>query len=113
MLPGDFNLQRTLFDSQRLSQQSLQVLAEETGGFAAINRNDFAVAFEGMLALFGVLPSGKVDPGHEEATDEPGPRRVPSRVSSAPIRETTGPSRSPRPDGQSASPRPGSRCRPG
>ena len=46
VLPGDFNLQRTLFDSQRLSQQSLQVLADETGGFAAINRNDFAGAFE-------------------------------------------------------------------
>ncbi len=47
--PGDFNLQRTLFDSQRLSQQSLQVLADETGGFAAINRNDFAGAFERVV----------------------------------------------------------------
>jgi VWFA-related protein len=32
-------------DSQRLSQQSLRVLAAETGGFAAVNRNDFADAF--------------------------------------------------------------------
>ena len=29
-------------DALRMSQQSLRVLADETGGFAAINRNDFA-----------------------------------------------------------------------
>jgi len=59
-------------------------MSGNTGRAASERPVDFAVAFEGMLALFGVLPSGKVDPGHEEATDEPGPRRVPSRVSSAP-----------------------------
>ncbi len=30
----------------RLSQDSLRVIADETGGFAALNRNDFAAAFE-------------------------------------------------------------------
>ena len=33
-------------DEMRLSQDSLRVLSEETGGFAAINTNDFASAFE-------------------------------------------------------------------
>jgi VWFA-related protein len=32
-------------DSLRLSQESLRVLAADTGGFAAVNRNDFADAF--------------------------------------------------------------------
>jgi VWFA-related protein len=43
--PSDFNLTTRLQDSLRISQQSLQVLANETGGFAAVNRNDFAGAF--------------------------------------------------------------------
>ena len=34
-----------LRSAQQLSRLSLQVLAEETGGFAAVNRNDFADAF--------------------------------------------------------------------
>ena len=43
--PSQFSFTGQLQDSLRLSQQSLQVLAEQTGGFAAINRNDFAGAF--------------------------------------------------------------------
>ena len=42
---SDFNVTARLQDSLRISQQSLQVLADETGGFAAVNRNDFAGAF--------------------------------------------------------------------
>lgn len=42
---SDFNVTARLQDSLRISQQSLQVLANETGGFAAVNRNDFAGAF--------------------------------------------------------------------
>lgn len=37
-------------DELRLSQQSLQVMAENTGGFAAINQNDSARAFERIVA---------------------------------------------------------------
>ena len=33
----------------RLSQDSLRALAEETGGFAAVNRNDFATAFDRIV----------------------------------------------------------------
>lgn len=47
--PSQFSLLGQFQDSLRLSQQSLQVLAEETGGFAAINRNDFAGAFERVV----------------------------------------------------------------
>jgi VWFA-related protein len=47
--PSQFSLTGQLQDSLRLSQQSLQVLAEQTGGFAAINRNDFAGAFERVV----------------------------------------------------------------
>jgi len=47
--PSQFSLIGQLENSLRLSQQSLQVLAEQTGGFAAINRNDFAGAFERVV----------------------------------------------------------------
>ncbi|OFW02494.1 MAG: hypothetical protein A3I61_15820 [Acidobacteria bacterium RIFCSPLOWO2_02_FULL_68_18] len=47
--PSQFSLTGQLQDSLRLSQQSLQVLAEQTGGFAAINRNDFGGAFERVV----------------------------------------------------------------
>jgi VWFA-related protein len=47
--PSDFNLTGRLQDSLRTSQQSLQVLANETGGFAAVNRNDFAGAFDRVV----------------------------------------------------------------
>ncbi|MBI2187916.1 MAG: VWA domain-containing protein [Acidobacteria bacterium] len=43
--PSQFSLIGQLESSLRLSQQSLQVLADQTGGFAAINRNDFGGAF--------------------------------------------------------------------
>jgi len=41
----NFSVVRGLQDTLRLSQESLRVLAAETGGFAAVNRNDFADAF--------------------------------------------------------------------
>ena len=47
--PSQFSVTGSLLDSLRLSQQSLQVLANETGGFAAINRNDFAGTFERVV----------------------------------------------------------------
>jgi len=47
--PSQFSLIGQLESSLRLSQQSLQVLADQTGGFAAINRNDFAGAFERVV----------------------------------------------------------------
>jgi hypothetical protein len=31
---------------------------------------DFAVAFAGMLALFGILPSGEIDRRRKDAADE-------------------------------------------
>jgi VWFA-related protein len=47
--PSQFSFIGQLESSLRLSQQSLQVLADQTGGFAAINRNDFAGAFERVV----------------------------------------------------------------
>jgi hypothetical protein len=47
--PSQFSVTGALMNSTRLAQQSLQVLAEQTGGFAAINRNDFAGAFERVV----------------------------------------------------------------
>ena len=44
-----FSVVGSLQTSLRLSQQSLTVLAAETGGFAAVNRNDFADAFERVV----------------------------------------------------------------
>ena len=41
----NFSVTRGLQDALRLSQESLRVLAAETGGFAAVNRNDFGDAF--------------------------------------------------------------------
>jgi VWFA-related protein len=46
---SDFNLTSRLQQALRDSQQSLQVLANETGGYAAINRNDFAGAFDRIV----------------------------------------------------------------
>lgn len=46
---ADFSVARGLQDSLRLSQESLRVLAAETGGFAAVNRNDFAEAFARLV----------------------------------------------------------------
>lgn len=39
----------SLFNEVRLAQDSLRVLSEETGGFAAVNRNDFANAFRRIV----------------------------------------------------------------
>lgn len=39
----------SLNDELRLSQDSLRTLAEETGGFAAVNSNDFSTAFERIV----------------------------------------------------------------
>ena len=36
-------------DSLRLAQDSLRSLSEETGGFAAVNRNDFSDAFSRVV----------------------------------------------------------------
>ena len=46
--PG-FSAARGFQDALRLSQESLRVLAAETGGFAAVNRNDFGDAFARMV----------------------------------------------------------------
>ena len=48
--PSQFSVNSALQDARRVSQQSLRTLAEETGGFAAINRNDFADAFARIVA---------------------------------------------------------------
>ena len=37
--------QTTLQDELRLSQDSLRIISDETGGFAAVNQNDFRDAF--------------------------------------------------------------------
>jgi VWFA-related protein len=42
---SDASVLRGLLDAQRLAQESLRVLANETGGYAAVNRNDFTDAF--------------------------------------------------------------------
>jgi VWFA-related protein len=38
-----------MFNEVRLAQDSLRVLSEETGGFAVVNRNDFATAFQRIV----------------------------------------------------------------
>lgn len=52
-LPSDpsLNLGMGAFNSElRLGQDSLRVLSDETGGFAIVNRNDFADGFERVVA---------------------------------------------------------------
>ena len=39
----------SLMSELRLSQDSLRTLADETGGFAAVNSNDFTTAFERIV----------------------------------------------------------------
>jgi VWFA-related protein len=41
---------RSLSSELRVSQDSLRELADETGGFAAVNRNDFSSAFDRIVA---------------------------------------------------------------
>lgn len=63
--PSQFSITGALQDSLRRSQQSLQVLAEETGGFAAINRNDLSGAFARIVRenstyyVLGYYPSNE------------------------------------------------------
>ena len=38
-----------IFNEVRLSQDSLRVMSEETGGFAVVNRNDFTTAFQRIV----------------------------------------------------------------
>ena len=50
--PDDTSLgvgQGSLNSELRLSQDSLRTLSEETGGFAVVNRNDFATAFQRIV----------------------------------------------------------------
>jgi VWFA-related protein len=50
--PDDTSLglgQSSLFNEVRLAQDSLRVMSEETGGFATVNRNDFATAFQRIV----------------------------------------------------------------
>jgi VWFA-related protein len=39
----------SIFNEVRLSQDSLRVMGEETGGFAVVNQNDFATAFQRIV----------------------------------------------------------------
>lgn len=39
----------SIFNEVRLGQDSLRVMADETGGFAVVNRNDFATAFQRIV----------------------------------------------------------------
>jgi len=50
--PDDTSLgvgQGSLWNEVRLSQDSLRTLSDETGGFAIVNRNDFASAFDRLV----------------------------------------------------------------
>ena len=50
--PDDTSLglnQSALFNETRLGQDSLRTMSEETGGFAVVNRNDFANAFQRIV----------------------------------------------------------------
>jgi VWFA-related protein len=50
-LPQDNSLgMHTMLDEARMAQDSLRSLAEETGGFAAINRNDYRETFARIIA---------------------------------------------------------------
>jgi VWFA-related protein len=45
----DGGVARSLNNEERIARESLRQLAEETGGFAAINRNDFTKTFERIV----------------------------------------------------------------
>ncbi len=50
--PDDTSLglnQSALFNEVRLAQDSLRTMSDETGGFAAVNRNDFTTAFQRIV----------------------------------------------------------------
>ncbi len=60
-----FSVVGALRTARQLSRQSLQMLAEETGGFAAVDRNDFADAFARIVLenstyyVLGYYPSNE------------------------------------------------------
>ena len=60
--PSQFSVTGALQNSLRVSQQSLRMLADETGGFAAVNRNDLSEAFARIVRensayyVLGLLP---------------------------------------------------------
>ncbi len=63
--PSQFSVNSGLQAARRVSQQSLQTLADETGGFAAINSNDFSDAFARIVVenstyyLLGYYPTNE------------------------------------------------------
>ena len=63
--PQQFSATRTFMSSLRLSQDSLRTLSEQTGGFAAVERNDFASAFDRIVRenstyyVLGYYPSNE------------------------------------------------------
>lgn len=69
-------------DEQRIAQNALRSLAEETGGFASVNSNDFATAFERVVRdssnyyLLGYYPTNTRRDGRvrriEVKVDRPG-----------------------------------------
>ena len=73
--PSQFSVTGSLQDSLRLSQQSLQVLADETGGFAAVNRNDLSEAFARIVRensvyyVLGYYPSNEQRDGRFRTLD--------------------------------------------
>ncbi|NOT24536.1 MAG: VWA domain-containing protein [Acidobacteria bacterium] len=73
--PSQFSVTGSLQGSLRLSQQSLQVLADETGGFAAVNRNDLSEAFARIVRensvyyVLGYYPSNDQRDGRFRTLD--------------------------------------------
>ena len=61
----------------RLSQESLRTLAEETGGFAAVNSNDFTSAFDRIVRDNSSYYVLAYYPPHEQARREVPPDRGP------------------------------------
>jgi VWFA-related protein len=73
--PSQFSVTGSLQSALRLSQQSLQVLADETGGFAAVNRNDLSGAFARIVRensvyyVLGYYPSNEQRDGRFRTLD--------------------------------------------
>ena len=59
----------TAMDEMRMSEDSLRILADETGGFAVLNQNDFDAAFKRIVAdnssyyVLGYYPANEVRDG--------------------------------------------------
>jgi VWFA-related protein len=66
---GSLSAQQGLLTEMRVSQDSLRTLAEETGGFAAVNSNDFSSAFTRIVNansryyVLGYYPPGTARDG--------------------------------------------------